>query len=361
MTVLSASYASTASYVLNAVTASYVTTAQTASYVLQAVSSSYALTASYAANVPVTASYALTASYVLNAVSASYATTASFATNFTASNVLVTGTITAQTLNVQYVTASTEYSSGSNVFGNSLSNTQQLTGSVGITGSLTLFGNEVISGSSSALYGYTGSLLGTASTASYVTTAQTASYVLTAQTASYVLVAQTASYVTLAQTASYVTTAQTASYVLQAVSASYATQAANASTASYVVNAISASYAATASSATTFTIGGATMYYATATNPGSSTTGVHQTATGSFTSAFYNYTLSSVGAASARTGQILAVWSGSTIQYTDNSTIDIGNTSVATNTVTLSGGQVALSLVVSNATAWTIKTSITYI
>ena len=57
----------------------------------------------------------------------------------------------------------------------------------------------------------------------------------------------------------------------------------------------------------------------------------------------------------------MAVWSGSTIQYTDSSTVDIGSTAVATNTVTLAGGQVALSLVVSNATAWVIKTSITYI
>ena len=239
------------------------------------------------------------------ALSSSYAQTASFATNFTASNALITGTLTAQTLVVSTISASVEYSSGSNIFGNSLINTQQLTGSVGITGSLTLFGNEIITGSSSALYGYTGSLFGTAS---------------------------------------------------QAISASYA------GTASVLLGSVvSASYAATASSATTFTVGGATMYYATATNPGSSTTGVHQIATGSFTSAFYNYTLSSVGAASARTGQILAVWSGSTVQYTDNSTIDIGTTSVATNIVTLSGGQIALSLVVSNATAWIIKTSITYI
>ena len=47
-----------------------------------------------------------------------------------------TGTITAQTLVVQTVTSSIIYSSGSNIFGNSLANTQVLTGSVGITGSL---------------------------------------------------------------------------------------------------------------------------------------------------------------------------------------------------------------------------------
>jgi hypothetical protein len=41
-------------------------------------------------------------------------------------------------LNVQQVTSSIVYSSGSNIFGNSLSNTQQFTGSVSVTGSLTV-------------------------------------------------------------------------------------------------------------------------------------------------------------------------------------------------------------------------------
>jgi hypothetical protein len=49
----------------------------------------------------------------------------------------VTGTLIAQKLNVQQVTSSIVYSSGSNRFGNTLGNTQQFTGSVSITGSLT--------------------------------------------------------------------------------------------------------------------------------------------------------------------------------------------------------------------------------
>jgi hypothetical protein len=88
--------------------------------------------------------YGLTGSLLGNAstaTTASYALTSSFATNFTASNILVTGGITAQTLNVQQVTSSVIYSSGSNIFGNSLSNTQQFTGSVSVTGSLSVYGN----------------------------------------------------------------------------------------------------------------------------------------------------------------------------------------------------------------------------
>jgi hypothetical protein len=71
---LSASYwsgsienAATASYVLNAVSASY-----WSGSILNSTSASYALTASYAANVPLTASYALTANTASYALTASY-------------------------------------------------------------------------------------------------------------------------------------------------------------------------------------------------------------------------------------------------------------------------------------------------
>ena len=56
--------------------------------------------------------------------------------SFTVSgSVTATGTITAQTLVVQTITSSVEYSSGSNVFGNNTSNTQVFTGSMFISGS----------------------------------------------------------------------------------------------------------------------------------------------------------------------------------------------------------------------------------
>jgi hypothetical protein len=55
----------------------------------------------------------------------------------------VTGQVIAQTLNVQQVTSSIVFSSGSNVFGSSLSNTQQLTGSVSVTGSMNVNGTPV--------------------------------------------------------------------------------------------------------------------------------------------------------------------------------------------------------------------------
>ena len=79
------------------------------------------------------ANNATTSSYVLNAISSSFAATASSADNF-----LVRGTLTAQTIVAQTITSSTDFVTGSTRFGSSLDNTHQFTGSVSITGSLTL-------------------------------------------------------------------------------------------------------------------------------------------------------------------------------------------------------------------------------
>jgi hypothetical protein len=76
---------------------------------------------------------ATTASYVLQAVSSSFATTASSADNFT-----VRGTLTATTIVAQTITASTEFITGSSIFGSLITDTHQFTGSVSISGSLTI-------------------------------------------------------------------------------------------------------------------------------------------------------------------------------------------------------------------------------
>ena len=77
-------------------------------------------------------------------LSASYAQTASYSDTFR-----VAGTLTAQTLVVQTISSSIIYSSGSNTFGNSLANNQIFTGSVSITGSLTVNGRNYLTDSSS--------------------------------------------------------------------------------------------------------------------------------------------------------------------------------------------------------------------
>jgi hypothetical protein len=304
--------ATTASYVLQAVSASFATlaqTANTASYVLQAVSASFATsaasatTASYVLNA-VSASYilnavsaslaanAVTASYVLQAVSASFATnanTASFASNIasnlniSASNVNITGNLSvagtasfgyiqqitgsAVIIGEEYIILNTQtpaarfaglqiYDSGSNstssivwdsqnnhfVYSNASGSTYtgggfmagpRNTGSLGqetyptlnriVRGqggdhiydsnisddntTVSIGINTQITGGLNVSAGITGSLLGTAATASYVLQAVSASFATLAQTAN---------------TASYVLQAVSASYVLNAVSASNA-------------------------------------------------------------------------------------------------------------------------------------------
>ena len=70
-----------------------------------------------------------------------------FTGDITGSNAIFTGTITAQKLVVQTVTSSVLYSSGSNIFGNDINNTQTFTGSLQITGSVRSTGNIITSGS----------------------------------------------------------------------------------------------------------------------------------------------------------------------------------------------------------------------
>jgi hypothetical protein len=102
---------------------------------------SYGLTGSLNAT-SFTGSLQGTASFASNtliATSASYAATASYADNF-----IVKNTLTAQTLIVSTVSSSVVYSSGSNIFGNSISNTQTFTGSVLITGSQNITGSLTV-------------------------------------------------------------------------------------------------------------------------------------------------------------------------------------------------------------------------
>jgi hypothetical protein len=156
----SASYASTASYVSGYAISGSVNSASYASY---AVSSSYASTASYSSYAisssnSITSSYsryaisssnAITSSYSRYAISSSYAVTSSYALKaeslVSGININV-GKVTAsamlvQNLNVVYITSSVVIATGSNKFGDDMSDTHQFTGSVLITGSLNVTGS----------------------------------------------------------------------------------------------------------------------------------------------------------------------------------------------------------------------------
>jgi hypothetical protein len=90
----------------------------------------------------------------------------------------------------------------------------------------------------------------------------------------------------------------------------------------------------------------------------SGTTTVFAIQTGSFTSAFFNYTL--YDGANARAGIIVSAWNGNVINYNETTTTDIGDTTDATFNITLSNeGHVELKV---NATAdWAFKTMTTFL
>jgi hypothetical protein len=71
-----------------------------------------------------------------------------------------------------------------------------------------------------------------------------------------------------------------------------------------------------------------------------------------YNSAFYNYSITS--GSNARAGQIISIWNGSQIQYTDVSTLDIGDTTSVAFTSSLSGPNIVLNTVLPS-NGWTIK------
>lgn len=88
----------------------------------------------------------------------------------------------------------------------------------------------------------------------------------------------------------------------------------------------------------------------------STTTGINvisSIVTGSYTSAFYNYTVSS--GSNARSGQVITVWNGSSIQYTEVTTLDVGNTNDIVVSSRLSGSYAQL-ITSASTSAWKVKT-----
>ena len=148
-------------------------------------------------------------------------------------------------------------------------------------------------------------------------------------------------------------TATTASY------ATSASQAQNANTASYALEAVSASYAATASFANSgFNIGISQIQTATVASSTAGANNLFTTSTGSFTGAKYLYTVTN--GSNARTGEVLAIWNNGSVQFTDNSTLDIGSTTAVTASVAIVTAQAQLNFE-TNTSGWTIKSQATFI
>jgi hypothetical protein len=80
--------------------------------------------------------------------------------------------------------------------------------------------------------------------------------------------------------------------------------------------------------------------------------------TSSYTSAFYNYTV--ISGSNARAGQFIAVWNGTSIKYSDNSTTDVGSTLGVNLTASLSGNNILVTTVLPSNN-WTVKTSVNFL
>jgi len=82
---------------------------------------------------------------------------------------------------------------------------------------------------------------------------------------------------------------------------------------------------------------------------------VYSIPTSAYTGAFFEYTLISSGSTGARAGQIMSIWSGSTANFTETTTTDIGTTTGVTFNVAVSGNNAVLSSSATTA-GWTLKT-----
>jgi hypothetical protein len=168
------------------------------------------------------------------------------------------------------------------------------------TGSATITGSLVVTGSTTSTEGFTGSLFGTAATASFLLGSVTS--------------------------ASYAATASTSTNFI-------------------VSNTLDIDGTLTDRSTVLSTIVGSNNLYTQA--------------TGSYRSAFGKYTL--YNGVNARAGEFITVWNDALpTVYTDISTTDIGNTSTITFTSTIVGSNIQIDAV-AGASGWTIKMLTTFI
>ena len=82
-------------------------------------------------------------------------------------------------------------------------------------------------------------------------------------------------------------------------------------------------------------------------------TNIYSIPTSAYTGAFFDYTIND--GTNLRAGNIMGIWSGTTIQYSETSTNDIGNTSGLTFNMIISGSSAILKTSATTGT-WTVKT-----
>jgi hypothetical protein len=145
--------------------------------------------------------------------------------------------------------------------------------------------------------------------------------------------------------------------------ASTGTAIANFSGISGSPNAASASYAETASFSNNFIVGNTLTIDQTLTDyhvvPSSAAgeNNMFNRATGSYSSGFFKYTVAN--GSNARTGEVMAVWAGGAIQFTDNSTLDIGDTSGVVASAVIAASSIQFNLTTATS-GWRLKSLATF-
>jgi hypothetical protein len=252
--------------------------------------------------------------------SATNAQTASYADNFTVGN-----TLTAQRIVVQTISSSISYLTGSTRHGSLLTDTHQFTGSVGITGSLNVIGSAT---ATTLTDGYITINAANINRSGY-------SVEIQGQSGGNVRFFGNGSnpIVFNSSTGNTILGSNTDSGFRLDVSGSTRLNGA-------------------------VTVASASIQSQNTSSLASGTQTISTNATSSFTAAFYNYTIAS--GSNTRAGQFIVTWNGSSIQYMDNSTVDIGNTSTVALTASLSGANVLLTSTLPSS-GWTIKTLVNLI
>jgi hypothetical protein len=304
-----------------------------------------------------------------------------------------TGTITAQTLVVQTISSSIEYASGSNIFGSLPSNTHSFTGSVGITGSLNVNNSLLVTGSVTAAGAIARStyinptlvasansdvLVGldinpTFSTGSFTGVSniaiRTSGDIIPTTVQSQYLGNSSRIWNVYAKSINssgidmhigspylYLDTTNTIVYNFNGI-----IKANWFNTGNLVLQNggtfTDAGFKLDVSGSTRLngavTVVSASIQNQNTSSLSSGTQTISTNATASYTAAFYNYTIAS--GSNTRAGQFIATWNGGSIQYMDNSTVDIGSTLPVALTASLSGANVLLTSTLPS-TGWTIKT-----
>jgi hypothetical protein len=85
----------------------------------------------------------------------------------------------------------------------------------------------------------------------------------------------------------------------------------------------------------------------------SGTTNIYSIPTSAYTGAFFEYTAND--SLNARAGSVMAIFSGTSVQFTEVNTTDIGNTSGITVSVVVSSGN-AIFIASATTNSWTVKT-----